>query len=130
MYLRLGQCVVCRAYIPSLAGTKLIDKAEAALADDPQAACVAYAAAIPFFRAAAERDHLGAQVTLGTMYANGQGAGVDLDKAIHWMSRAADQGDERAAHMTQMYKERQSHRESAPGEPPAVPLHGHGDTEL
>lgn len=89
-----------------------------------------YAVAAELYRRAAEQGHHGAQMSLALLYANGEGVEKDLSQAVHWMEKAAESGDERAAHVAQMYRERMKHREPDNGVQHEVPLHGHGDTEL
>ena len=44
----------------------------------------------------AEQGNAGAQVSLGLMYARGEGVPQDYEKAVEWWSRAAEQGNSRA----------------------------------
>jgi TPR repeat protein len=66
----------------------------------------------------------------------GEGAPVDLDGAIHWVGLAAEQGDARAIHTLEMYRERRkremvdARRARDPESHPPASLHNHGDSEL
>ena len=46
-------------------------------------------------RLAAKQGHPGGQVSLGLMYARGDGVSQDGDEAVRWFRAAADQGDSR-----------------------------------
>jgi TPR repeat protein len=48
---------------------------------------------LPALREAAERGDIGAQVTLGSMYFNGEDVLKDYVEATKWYRKAADQGD-------------------------------------
>lgn len=66
----------------------------------------------------------------------GEGVPIDLEAAIHWVGLAAAQGDERAAHTLEMYRERHKRelvdakRSRDPSSHPPAALHNHGDSEL
>ncbi len=51
-----------------------------------------YATAVQLWRPLAEQGHGGAQTSLGTMYARGQGVPQDYAEAVKWLRRAAEQG--------------------------------------
>ena len=52
-----------------------------------------YAAAVSWYRKAADQGNAEAQNNLGAMYVNGQGVAKDLAAAISWYRKAADQGN-------------------------------------
>ena len=52
-----------------------------------------YAAAVSWYRKAAEQGNASAQYNLGVMYDNGQGVPQDYAAAVSWYRKAADQGD-------------------------------------
>jgi uncharacterized protein len=51
------------------------------------------AAAVNWFRKAAEQGDGGAQVNLGVMYDEGQGVPQEYATAVSWFRKAAEQGD-------------------------------------
>ena len=51
-----------------------------------------YAAAVSWFRRAADQGNADAQFNLGSMYATGQGVRRDQKAAVRWYRMAADQG--------------------------------------
>jgi uncharacterized protein len=51
-----------------------------------------YAAAVGWYRKAADQGDADAQFNLGYMYANGQGVPQDYAAAVSWYRKAADQG--------------------------------------
>ena len=51
------------------------------------------AEAVRWYRLAADQGDVGAQYTLGLIYANGRGVAQDDTEAVRWYSLAADQGD-------------------------------------
>lgn len=51
-----------------------------------------YVTAIKLLRAPAERGHVGAQFTLGIIYATGKGIDTNIDRAVAWWEAAAAQG--------------------------------------
>ena len=55
-----------------------------------------YPGAVKCFRQAAEQGHAEAQYNLGVCYANGCGMPKDLQQAIYWYTKAAEQGNEDA----------------------------------
>ena len=55
-----------------------------------------YAKALPLLEKAADDDHAGAENTLGVMYEQGLGVGIDLAKAEAWYRKAAEQGEPKA----------------------------------
>jgi TPR repeat protein len=55
--------------------------------------------AIPLFQKAAEQGLRDAQYNLACIYKNGEGVGVDLQKAVLWFRRAEAQGDTDARRM-------------------------------
>ena len=55
-----------------------------------------YPGAVKCFRQAAEQGHAEAQYNLGVCYANGCGVPKDLQPAIYWYTKAAEQGNEDA----------------------------------
>ena len=55
-----------------------------------------YEEAAYWFRKAADQGYAAAQVTLGSMYEEGQGVAKDYKKAVYWYRKAANQGDEDA----------------------------------
>lgn len=57
------------------------------------------AAALGWFRAAADQGHRGAQVKLAEMLRNGEAGPAAPVEAAGWAARAAAQGDETALHM-------------------------------
>ena len=54
-----------------------------------------YAAAVSWYRKAADQGDANAQYNLGIMYDNGQGVPQDYAAAAAWYRKAADQGDAR-----------------------------------
>ena len=52
-----------------------------------------YAAAVSWYRKAADQGDADAQYNLGVMYDNGQGVPQDYAAAVSWYRKAADQGD-------------------------------------
>ena len=52
-----------------------------------------YAAAMKWYRKAAEQGNASAQVSLGAMYLNGQGMPQDYAAAMKWVRKAANQGE-------------------------------------
>ena len=50
-----------------------------------------YAAAVKWYRRAAEQGHASAQFNLGVMYDGGQGVLQDYAAAVKWYRRAAEQ---------------------------------------
>ena len=56
-----------------------------------------YAAAVRWYRAAADRGQAVSQAILGVMYANGLGVPGDVVRAYMWLSLAAGQGNQAAA---------------------------------
>ena len=56
-----------------------------------------FAAAVPLYRALAEKGNVGAQKRLGYLYEIGAGVERDWLKAAEWYSKAADAGDDGAA---------------------------------
>jgi len=52
-----------------------------------------YAAAVIWFRKAAEQGHAFAQSNLGVLYRDGRGVTQDFANAMIWFRKAADQGD-------------------------------------
>jgi len=54
------------------------------------------AAAVEWYRASAEQGHPDGQYGLGEMYAKGEGVEKDLDEAVLWFTRAAENGNLRA----------------------------------
>jgi TPR repeat protein len=55
-----------------------------------------YKDAARFYKAAAEAGDVYSQYSLGFMYRHGQGVELNLDKAIEWLVKAADKGNESA----------------------------------
>lgn len=55
-----------------------------------------YEAAMTFFKEAAARGNHAAEVNVGVLYENGQGAPRDYAQAMSWYQRAAEQGNPRA----------------------------------
>ena len=55
-----------------------------------------YPEAAEWYRKAAERGYVMAQVNLGYMHEHGLGVEHDFDKAVEWYKKAAEQGDARA----------------------------------
>jgi len=51
-----------------------------------------YATALRIFQPLAERGHLDAQYSLGSLYQAGKGVAQDLSQSIVWYRKAADQG--------------------------------------
>jgi TPR repeat protein len=95
---------------------------------DVQTRNEAFAEIAMLYQTAAGQGHTGAQMSLAMLYANGEGVDTSLAHAVEWMARAAEHGDERAAHMLKLYRERLSQEE--PGQPEAVRRHIHGDGDL
>ena len=54
------------------------------------------AAAVEWYRTAAEQSHVDAQYNLGSMYFNGEGVATDYVKAYVWSAIAAASGKEEA----------------------------------
>jgi TPR repeat protein len=54
------------------------------------------AAAVEWYRASADQGHPDGQYGLGEMYAKGEGVEKDLDEAVLWFTRAAENGNLRA----------------------------------
>lgn len=52
----------------------------------------AYTLAAKWLIKAAEQDNAEAQLTLGVMYANGQGVPLDIDMACHWLVKCTENG--------------------------------------
>ncbi|MFZ1640333.1 MAG: tetratricopeptide repeat protein [Candidatus Contendobacter sp.] len=52
-----------------------------------------HAAALKWYRKAADQGYAPAQINLGSMYAEGEGVPRDLQEALKWYHKAADQGD-------------------------------------
>lgn len=57
-----------------------------------------HTSAIRYLYLAAHRNHIKAQSLIGYMYAEGQGTLKDEAKALVWLRKAADSGDETALH--------------------------------
>jgi hypothetical protein len=55
--------------------------------------------ALHWYRLAAERGHDDAQYNLGFMYILGEGTEADVPEGLHWLHRAAMQGDWSARHL-------------------------------
>lgn len=55
-----------------------------------------YAAAVTWYRKAADQGHVSAQVNLGIRYAKGQGVPQDYVQAHKWSNLAAATGDKNA----------------------------------
>ena len=55
-----------------------------------------HAAAMSWFRKAAEQGHAEAQYNLGVMYEEGHGVPRDYTAAVSWYRKAAEQGDAKA----------------------------------
>jgi len=53
-------------------------------------------AAVKWYRASADQGHPDGQYGLGEMYAKGEGVEEDLDEAVLWFTRAAENGNLRA----------------------------------
>ena len=53
-------------------------------------------AAVKWYRASADQGHPDGQYGLGEMYAKGEGVEMDLDEAVLWFTRAAENGNLRA----------------------------------
>jgi TPR repeat protein len=51
-----------------------------------------YETALNYFKKAAAKGHLGAQVDIGWMYEEGLGVKQDDEQAVHWYEKAAKQG--------------------------------------
>ncbi len=51
-----------------------------------------YEKALILMHAEAQRGNPQAQYALGYMYYNGQGTAVNIERAMHWINRAAEQG--------------------------------------
>ena len=52
-----------------------------------------YAAAVSWYRKAADQGHAGAQYNLGAAYRNGQGVSQDYAAAVSWYRKAANRGN-------------------------------------
>ena len=61
------------------------------------------AAAVKWWRLAAEQGDAKAQWNLAAMYATGQGVARDMSKAMHWCKLAADQGNPDAQRQLQAF---------------------------
>lgn len=55
-----------------------------------------YAEAMRWYRTAADRGHVQAQVSVGNLYGNGIGVSKDYAEALRWYRKAADQGNSEA----------------------------------
>lgn len=63
-----------------------------------------HAKAVVWFTKAAHRGNAGAQVSLGALYANGEGVRQDYQKAVVWFTIAAGQGNAEAQYnLGEMY---------------------------
>jgi TPR repeat protein len=64
--------------------------------DKGQGVAQDYAAAVSWYRKAAEQGFSGSQSRLANMYYDGQGVAQDYAAAVSWYRKAAEQGDTRA----------------------------------
>ena len=62
---------------------------------------------------AAEGGHVEAQMSLGQIYAAGKGVPTDKNLALHWMIRAAEQGNLKAQHIASHFLEDQQRHSEA-----------------
>ncbi len=73
-----------------------------------------YAEGVRYFKFAAERGNAIAQKNLAIAYQNGMGVKRDLNTALHWYEKAADQGNVGAMRaIGQIYKRAKRYREAA-----------------
>jgi TPR repeat protein len=63
-----------------------------------------YVLAERWLRKSAEQGYVSAQYALGALFEEGVGVGRNMDEALIWYKKAADQGDERARVRIQQQK--------------------------
>ena len=80
------------SFILALAGNSDAQHNLGVMYDNGQGVTQDYAAAMSWYRKAAEQDDAYAQTNLGFMYANGRGVPRDYAAAISWYRKAAEQG--------------------------------------
>jgi len=81
------------SFILALAGNSDAQHNLGVMYDNGQGVTQDYAAAMSWYRKAAEQDDAYAQTNLGFMYANGRGVPQDYVQAVSWFRKAAEQGD-------------------------------------